>query len=87
MYKTQVDIIISERRRETRREAWPRSTQRASCYSHMGKQKNIITREIFILAMWFIEKKIFLFDVEPISVMNQPGSNRPDPARPGPARP
>ena len=33
----------------------------ASCYSHMGKQKNIITRTIVILAMWFIEQKAIIF--------------------------
>ena len=27
----------------------------------MGKQNNIITREILILAMWFIEQKVILF--------------------------
>ena len=40
--------IISERRREL------------PLYSHMEKQ-NIITREILILAMWFMEHKIILF--------------------------
>ena len=44
--------LVSERRRET---------QRASCHSHMGKQDNIITREILILAMWCIEQKVILF--------------------------
>ena len=53
--------MVSERRRETRREASRRTTQRASCHSHMGNQNNIITREILILAMWFIEQKVILF--------------------------
>ena len=52
---------ISQRRRETQREALCRSTtQRASCYSQMGKQNNIITREILILAIWFMEQKTIL---------------------------
>ena len=55
--------LISERRRERRREASRRSTQGASCHSHMGKQNNIITREILILAMWFMEQKLIFFDV------------------------
>ena len=54
-------IIISERKRETRREASRRSTQRASCYSHMGKQNNIINHEILILAIWFMEQKVIIF--------------------------
>ena len=44
-----------------RREASRLSTQRAFYYSHMGKLNNIITREILILAMWFIEQKVILF--------------------------
>ena len=73
--------IISERRRETRREASRRSTQRDSFYVHMGKQ-NITTCEILTLAIWFIEQKfIFFFDLELISVMKRPGPDRPDPAR------
>ena len=42
----------------------------------MGKQNNIITLEILILAMRFMEQKVFFFffDVEPISVMSRPGS-------------
>ena len=67
--------IIGEWRRETRRETSRRSMQRASFFSLMGKQNNIITREILILAMWFI-----FFDVKLISVMNQPGPTRPGPA-------
>ena len=35
-------FIISERRREKRREASRRSTQRVSFYSHMGEQNSII---------------------------------------------
>ena len=58
---SQSSCFISERRREAQREASRRSTQRASCHSHMGKQNNIITREILILAMWFIEQKFILF--------------------------
>jgi len=42
----------------------------------MGKQNNSITREILILAMWFIEKKVFFFEVEPITVMNRPGQTQ-----------
>ena len=58
----------------TERKASRRSTQKASFYSYMGKQNNIITRKILILVMWFIEKKKNLFlDVESISVVNQPG--------------
>ena len=41
----------------TERKASRRSTQKASFYSYMGKQNNIITRKILILVMWFIEKK------------------------------
>jgi len=29
--------------------------------SHMGKPNNVITREILILAIWFIEQKVILF--------------------------
>ena len=54
-------LSISERRQETRREASRRSTQRASCHSHMGKQNDIITREILILDIWFIEQKVIVF--------------------------
>ena len=68
--------MVSERRRETRREASRRSTQRASCHSHMGKH-NIITREILILAMWFIEQKVIIFRCRT--------DIRDDPARPKPA--
>jgi len=67
--------IISERRRETRREASRRSTQRASCDSHMGKPDNVITREILILAIWFIEQKVILFRCRT--------NIRDEPARPG----
>ena len=49
---------------EQRREAKRRSTKRASFYSHMGKQNSIITREILILAMCFIEQKVILFRCE-----------------------
>ena len=66
-------LIISERRRKARREASRRSTQRAFCHIHMEKQ-NIITRDILILEICFIEKKLFFFDVEPISVMDLLGS-------------
>ena len=71
-----------------RREASNRSAQRASCYSHMGKQNKIITREILVLAMWFIKQNdFFFFDVELVSVMNRPSPNRPEPARPSSTRP
>ena len=72
--------LISERRRETRREASRRSPQRASCYSHMGKQNNIITREILILAMWCFEQKVILFRCR-TDIRDEPA--RPEPARPG----
>ena len=72
-------LIISERRRETRREASRRSTQRASCHSHMRKENNIITRERLILAMWFMEQKVILFQCRT--------DIRDEPARPEPARP
>ena len=72
--------MISERRRETLREALRRSPQRASCYNHMGKQNNIITGEIMILAMWFMEQKIILFRFR-IDIRDEPA--RPEPARPG----
>ena len=75
--------IISERRRETQRETSLRSTQRASLYSHMGKQNNNITREILILAMWFIEQKSIIFQCR-TDIYDEPA--RPELARPGPAR-
>ena len=75
-------LVVSERRRETRREASRRSTQRASCHSHMGKQNNIITREILILAMGFIEQKVVIFRCR-TDIRDEPA--RPEPARPGPA--
>ena len=53
--------VNSERRGETRRESSIRSTHRASYYSHMGKQNNIIIREILISALWFKEKKVIKF--------------------------
>ena len=34
---------------------------KASYYSHMGKQ-NIITREILVLALWFIEHFFLFFE-------------------------
>ena len=71
--------IFRERRRGTRREASRRSTQRASCHSHMGKQKNIITGEILILAMWCMEQKVILFRCR-TDIRDEPA--RPDPARP-----
>ena len=71
--------VISERRTETRRETSRRSTQRASCYSQMGKQNNIITREILFLAMWFIDQKVIIFRCRT--------NIRDEPAQPGPARP
>ena len=78
-FKISVGLLISERRRETPREASRLSTQRAFCHSHMGKENNIITREILILAMWFIEQKVILFRC---------GTDvRDEPARPSPARP
>ena len=70
-------------------EASRRSTQRASCHSHMGKQNNIITREILILAMWFMEQKVILFrcrtDIRDEPARPEPA--RPDTARHGPTRP
>ena len=72
-------IFISEWRRETRREASRRSTQRASCHSHTWKHNNIITGEILILAMWCIEQKVILFRCRT--------DIRDEPARPEPARP
>ena len=53
-----LNSLISERRRERRCEASRRSTQRASFYSHMGKQNN---RESLILAMSFIQQKVIIF--------------------------
>ena len=68
--------VISERRRENRREASRRLTQKASCHSHMEKQNNIKTREILIFAIWFIEQKIIIFRCRT--------DIRAEPARPGP---
>ena len=55
----------------------------------MGKQNNIITREILILAMWFREQNVILFrcgtDIR--DELAQPELARPDPAQPDPARP
>ena len=65
--------IISERRRET---------QRASFYSHVGKQNNIITREILILAMWFRDQKVIISRCR-TDIRDEPV--RPDPTLPGPA--
>ena len=70
-------LLISERRRETRREASPPSTQRASCDSHMEKQNNIITREVLILATWFIELRFIIFRCE-TDISDEPA--RPEPA-------
>ena len=64
-------LLISEWRREKRREASRRSTQRASCYSNMGKQNNIITREMLILAIWFIEQKVIIFRCR-INIRDEP---------------
>ena len=77
-------IIISERRREKWREASRRSSQRASFYSHMGKQSNIITYEIFVLTMWFIEQKVILFRCR-TDILDEPAL--PELARAGPTRP
>ena len=46
----------------------------------MGKQKNIITLEILILAMSFMEHLFILFHVKPITVMNPPCPKQPGPA-------
>ena len=73
--------VISERRTETRRETSRRSTQRASCYSQMGKQNNVITQEILILAIWFIEQKTIIFRCR-TDIRDEPA--RPDTARPYP---
>ena len=48
----------------------------------MGKQNNIITREILILAMWFIEQKVITFRFG-TDIRDEPA--QPEPARPGPA--
>ena len=48
--------------------------------SHMGKQNNIITREILIIAMWFIEQKVIIFRCR-TDARDEPA--RPEPARPG----
>ena len=48
----------------------------------MGKQNNIITREILISAMWFIEQKLILFRCR-TDIRDEPA--RPEPARPDPA--
>ena len=45
----------------------------------MGKQNNVITREILILAMWFIEQKTILFRCR---TDNRDELAQPDPARP-----
>ena len=79
--------LISERRKETRREAPRRSAQVASCYSHMWKLNNIITREVLTLAMWFIEEKIIIFDENRYSWRNGPAQIGPTRPVPGPARP
>ena len=60
-----------------RREASCRSTQRAFCHSHMGTQNIIITREILILAMWFMELKVIIFRCR-TDIRDEPA--RPDPA-------
>ena len=57
-----------------------RETQRASFYSHLGIQTNIITREILILAMWFIELKVILLRCR-TDIRDEPA--RPEPARSG----
>ena len=51
-------------------------TQRASCNSHMGKQNNI-TREILMLAMWFMKQKVILFRCR-TNICDDPA--RPEPA-------
>ena len=66
--------FISERRRETR--------QITSSCSHMGKQNNIITREISILAIWFMQQKVNIFWCR-TDIRDEPAL--PKPARPGPA--
>ena len=76
--------IISERRRETRRLASRWSMQKASFYSHMGKQNNIITREKLILATWSIEQKVIVSWCR-TDICDELA--RPEPARPGPVRP
>ena len=85
--KISISRVISERRRETLREASRRSTQRASCYSHMGKQNNIITRELLSLAMWLIRQKFIPFWCRTV-IRDTPARPKPawlDPARPGQA--
>ena len=44
----------------------------------MGKQKNIVTREILFLAMWFMDQKVFLFWCR-TDIRDEPA--RLDPAR------
>ena len=57
-----------------------RDAQRASSYSHMGKQ-NIIT---IVLAMWLMEQKVVIFWCR-TDFRDEPTG--PEPARPDPARP
>ena len=76
--------MISERRGETRSEVSRRSTQKASFYSHLGKQNNIITREIVNKAKLIILQKVILFRCR---TDTGDESAQPESAQPGPARP
>ena len=78
-------MLISERRKQTRREAKRRSTQRAFFQRHIGKQNNVITRELLILAMLFLEEKFNIFRFTCRTDIRDERS-RLEPARPGPTR-
>ena len=71
---------MNEWRRETRRKASRRSTQRAFFYSLMEKQNNFITRELLIIATWSIEQKLIIFQCR-TDVRDEHG--RREPVRPG----
>ena len=64
-------------RRDAKRRFDPR---RELPLSHMGKLNNIITREILILAKWFMEQKVILFRCR-ADIRDEPA--RLEPARPG----
>ena len=74
-------------RRNAKRRVARRST--ASFYSDMGKQNDIITREILICTMRFNEQKVVIFrcrtDVRDEPAWPEPA--QPEPARPGPVQP
>ena len=68
-------IRLLQRRRETPCGA-SNDVESFLLYGHMGKQNNSITREILMLAMWFIEQKTILFRCR---IDNRDVPARPDP--------